>query len=128
MSEVPIEQEAAELRDLKVRRDEAKAEYSSIDKAFKAAQFKLIERMKETGCEGIKQGGTNFVPAETIYGQVQDRTEFVAWAEENEPELLEPKERKELINELVRQKLDDGQPLPPGLTFRVQSYVSQRAA
>lgn len=123
-----LNEDAAALRKSKLARDEAKAEFESLDKQFKADQAALLERMEEEGCEGTKVEGTNFVPTRTIYGQVQDRTEFVQWAQDNEPELLEPKERKELINELVRQKLDDGEPLPPGLNFRVQEYISQRAA
>lgn len=123
-----ISEDAAALRELKLARDEAKAEAESLDRQFKAEQAKLLERMEEEKCEGVKVEGINFVPTKTIYGQVQDRSEFVKWAEENEPELLEPKERKELINELVRQKLDDGEPLPPGLNFRTQEYISQRAA
>lgn len=122
-----LNEDAATLREQKIERDEAKAQYESLDKQFKEAQMKLLERMDEEKCEGTKVNGINFVPTKTIYGQVQDRSEFVSWAEENEPELLEPKERKELINELVRQKLDDGEPLPPGLNFRVQEYISQRA-
>lgn len=128
MANSSLNQDAAALREMKLARDEAKAQYEDLDKQFKSAQAELLERMEEEGCEGTKVDGTNFVPTKTIYGQVQDRSAFVEWAQENEPELLEPKERKELINELVRQKLDDGEPLPPGLNFRVQEYISQRAA
>lgn len=128
MTDVPLNEQAARLRELKLARDEAKAEYQSLDAQFKDAQKALIERMNEVGVEGIKKDGINFVPTKTIYGQVQDRREFVEWAEQEQPELLEPKERSELINELARQLLDDGEPFPPGLGFRVKEYISQRAA
>lgn len=120
--------DALALRDLKERRDTAKAEYESLNEEYKLAEADLLERMDEEGSEGTKAGGVNFVPAETPYAQVQDRAEFVKWAQENDDELIEPRERKELINALVRRHLDDGEPLPPGLGFYVRRYVSQRAA
>ncbi len=127
MSEKTIQQEAKELRELKESYVESKAETDSLKRQFDKAQADLIERMDTDAVEGLKVDGTNFIPTKTIYGQVQDRSEFVAWAEQEAPELLEPKERSELINELVRQKLDDGEQLPPGLNFRVREYISQRA-
>jgi hypothetical protein len=42
--------------------------------------------------------------------------------------LIEYRERPELINELARELLDDGKPFPPGLSFRVKEFISQRAA
>lgn len=123
-----IQEQAADLRTLKERRDEANAEYKSLDAQFKEAQAELMQRMEDEQVEGIKQGGTNFVPTKTIYGQVQDRNEFIKWALANEPELVEYKERGELINELARSLLDDGEPFPPGLSFRVKEFISQRAA
>lgn len=128
MTDVPINEQAAKLRELKSSKDEAKAEYESLNKQFKAAQQALIDRMEDTGTEGLKVAGTNFVPTKTIYGQIQDRTAFIEWAQENEPELIEHRERKELLNELARELLNDGEPFPPGMSFRVQEYISQRAA
>lgn len=128
MAEPTIQEQAADLRALKESRDEAKAEFDSLNGQFKAAQKDLIERMEATKTEGLKVNGINFVPAKTVYGQVTDRSAFVAWAEENAEELIEPKERSELINELARQLLDDKKPFPPGLNFRVQEYISQRTA
>lgn len=123
-----LNEDAAALRAMKLARDESKAEYESLDSQFKKAQTALLERMDTEKCEGTKVDGISFIPTKTVYGQIQDRQAFVEWAQENEPELLEPKERKELINEKVRQLLDDGEPFPPGLNFRTQEYISQRAS
>lgn len=122
-----INEEAAQLRELKLQRDEAKGEFESLDAQFKSKQSELLERMKHEKCEGVKVDGVNFVPTKTIYGQITDRRAFVEWAEENAPELLEPKERKELLNEKARQLLDDGDPFPPGMNFCTKEYISQRA-
>lgn len=123
-----LAEEAAALRTLKEQRDEAKAEAKSLEVRYNEAQQALMQRMEDEGVDGLKQGGNNFVPATTIYGQVQDRREFVEWAKENAPELIEYKERSENINELARQLLDDGEPFPPGLGFRDRKYISVRAA
>jgi hypothetical protein len=126
--EQDIHEQAASLRELKLARDEAKAQYRSLDDQFKNDQTKLMERMEDAGVDGIKKDGINFVPVTTIYGQIQDRAEFIRWAEDENPELLERKERSELINELARQCLDDGEEFPPGLGFRTRPYISQRSA
>lgn len=128
MTELPLDQALRNLRALKLKRDEAKATFESLDDNFKHEQFKLIERMKSAGVESTRIDGINFVPTETIYAQVQDRTELVAWAEEHAPELIESRERKELLNQEVRRRIDDGDGMPPGLSFYVREYISQRAA
>lgn len=128
MSDITLTQAARNLKELKARRDEAKREYEALAEEFKIDQARLLERMEEEENEGIKADGTNFVPSATVYATVQDRSAFVEWATENDPELIEPRERGELINQLVREHLDDGRPLPPGLGSYVREFISQRAA
>ena len=128
MTDTTLAAELAGLRAVKNLRDTAKKEYERLDTEFKQKQFRVMERMKQEGVESMKVDGTLFVPTETVYAQIQDRSEFVAWAEENDTELIEPKERKEILSQLVRQKLDDGEALPPGVGFYVREYISQRAA
>lgn len=120
--------DAKALAALKEKRDAAKAEYEALKEEHKQAEVEFLERMAHEGSEGMKTDGINFVPAKTPYAQMQDRASFVAWAQDNDPELIEPRERKELINALVRRHIDDGEPLPPGLGFYVKEYVSMRAA
>lgn len=123
-----LAEEAAALRELKLAAEAADKEAKELKARAAQAEIEFFERMDAEGVRGIKVGDTNFVPAETIYGQVQDRSEFVAWAENEMPELLETKERKALVNELIRERLDSGEMLPPGLGYYVRQYVSQRAA
>jgi hypothetical protein len=124
----PLPKQCAALKALKAQRDIAKKKYEDLDHEFKRAQFRLMEEMRSQGVESLKVGGTLFVPTETVYAQVQDRSEFVRWAQENDDELIDHRERKEVLSQLVRQKLDDGEPLPPGVGFYVREYISQRAA
>jgi hypothetical protein len=123
-----IAEDAAVLRQLK----ETASNLDATAKAAKAEadQFeaRFFERMEAEGIGSIKVGGTNFVPVGTVYGQVQDREKFIEWAQANSPELLELKERKALVNEIVREAIDAGTEMPDGLGFYVKQYVSQRVA
>jgi hypothetical protein len=123
-----ITAEARRLAKLKAASSKAAERADKAKQAFEDAQRKFYDHMQDEGIGSIKVDGTNFVPAQTVYGQVQDREAFIAWAQENEEELLEPHERKALINELVREAVDNGTELPPGLGFYTKEYVSQRVA
>lgn len=123
-----LAQDAKELRELKQHERAAKDEYESIKERRKRCEHALIQRMEEEEADGIKTDGNNFVPAATVYATVQDRAAFTEWALENDDQLVEYKERGELINSLVRERQDNGEPLPPGLGFYTREYVSIRAA
>lgn len=123
-----LAQEARALRTLRNREKKAKEVYDDLKAQREQDEVALIERMDGEGVESIKSDGTLFSPTETQYGQIQDRTIFVEWAQEYAPELLETKERKGLINEKVRECIDNGEPLPPGMSFYVKQYISQRSA
>ena len=123
-----ITEQARELRALKQAAAEAKSAAEDAKDAFEDAQRKFYERLQDEGIGSIKVDGTLFVPQQTTYHQIQDREAFIAWAEENEEELLEPKERKSLLNELVKDYIERGEELPPGLGFYVKDYISQRIA
>lgn len=123
-----INDDAKQLRELKHERDDAKDKAQALERQYKEAESRFMEELEQAGIDSIKVEGMAYVPAETVYGQVQDRSVFLDWAHEHQPELLEERERKQLINELVRKHLDDGEPLPPGLGFYVREYVSLRAS
>lgn len=123
-----LSEDARKLGSLRKRYDRATADAKIYKEEMDRAEMALFERMEHEDVGSIKVGTSNFVRAATTYGQVQDRSAFVTWAEENAPELVELKERKALINEIVRQCLEDGVPLPDGLGFYLKQYVSQRAA
>ena len=103
-------------------------------KAKKASQARDIhirhcfERMEDEDVQSLKSSENLFVASSTEYGTVQDRGEFVQWAKENAPELIAEKEEAGLLNALVRQKLADGQELPPGVGFYTKDNVAVRKA
>jgi len=118
--------ELHELRDLKAARDDAKEAFEDAEATFKDKQRALLERMDDEGCESQRVDGTTFTPVKQQYGTVQDREAFVEWAEANDPELIERKERGSLLNQLVRERLDNGQGLPEGVGFYTREYISMR--
>jgi hypothetical protein len=123
-----LAEDAAALRKLKTLAAGVTAEAKALTQEAVTAELALFERMDQEGVQGIKVGNTNFVPVETNYGSVQDRAAFIEWANEHDKSLLETKERKSLINELVREHLDNGIPMPPGLGFYCKQYISQRSS
>lgn len=123
-----LPEDARKLASLRSRYERAKGDADVYKEEMDKAERALFERMEHEDVGSIKVGRSNFVRAATTYGQVQDRGAFIAWAEENAPELVESKERKALVNEIVRQCIEDGVSLPDGLGFYVKQYVSQRAA
>lgn len=125
---VTLAQEAKALRRMRERERVAKEKYEALKDEREAAERGLLDRMEMEETESIKCDGTLFVPTTTVYGQVNDRAEFIAWAKDNEPELIEAKERKALVSELVRERLDNGEELPPGVGFYAKQYISLRAA
>ncbi len=122
-------EDAIALAELRQAASRMKADHERVKSEADQAEIEFFERMEHEGVGSIRVDGVaNFVRAETVYGQVQDRAEFIAWAEQEAPELLETKERKKLINEIVRERIDSGEELPPGIGFYTDQYVSLRAA
>ena len=123
-----ISDELRALRDLKVRRDKLKDLFEAADKDYKNKMSECQDAMEDAGVGSTKVDDTLFVPAETVYGNVQDKAAFIEWAQQQDEALVEPKPRGDLLNALVREHLDDGKPLPPGVGFYVRRYISQRGA
>lgn len=121
-----LQDDVKSLRALKAEATSADQIAKDLKSQAKAAEIAVINRMEDEDTDTIKVDGTLFVPTETTYGNVNDRALFIEWALENAPELVEYKERPKLVNETVRECLDNNQELPPGLDFYQKQYVSQR--
>lgn len=94
----------------------------------------FMTRMEAEETDGVRTGGKLYTPTKTIYGKIDDRAAFIEWAKAQEGDdadgetLYEVKERKALVSELVRERLDNDEPLPPGIGFYVKEYVSVTAS
>jgi len=124
-----LAQDARALRTLKLKKKKAKDAYDQAAKAHDEAERALMERMDAEEVESIRSAGVLFSPTRTTYSTVQDPAAFFAWAREHHPELIdEQKHHKGQLHDLVRCALEDEEPLPPGVGWYVDEYVSQRAA
>lgn len=131
MPETTLTEELIVLRELKNRSAALTKEAKTLAAEYKREESRLLTRMEAEKTDGVKADGTSFsrITGEgKESGVVQDRKAFVAWALENDEELVEYKERGEQLNAFVRRLLDDGAEFPPGLAFRSTPYVSMRTA
>jgi hypothetical protein len=124
-----LEQEIRALRDLRDEKDRTKRAADKARMAYDIAHLALWERMDSTGVGSVKIDGTLYSQNKPkVYGTVADKEEFRRWAvdEGNAPELFEFDPRDALVNEFVRLRIDNGEPLPPGVNFYTKQTVSQR--
>lgn len=124
---IPLEDVIREVRRLREVYDALKKQADAAKIAYDKAHLALWERMDATEVHGMKIDGKNFVwnPPKP-YGSISDKRLFIEWAEENAPELVEPEPRMSLVNELVRQRIDNGEEMPPGVNFYTKKTVAQR--
>lgn len=92
------------------------------------AWHNLRMRMEDEEIDSLTVSGTKYTRAQTDKAVVQDKQTFVDWARENAAHLVEGEPRKKLLNELIQQRLADGQELPPGIGFYPHQYVSRRTS
>lgn len=123
-----LKQDLIKLAKLKREASEltAKAKKASVTRDIHIRH--CFERMENEDVQSLKSSENLFVASSTEYGTVQDRSEFVTWAKDNAPELIAEKEEAGLLNSLVRQRLADGQELPPGVGFYTKDNVAVRKA
>jgi hypothetical protein len=132
-----VQQDARQVRKLRLKALKLKHEYDDAQRDFKGAQQQLYDRMTadpdpDNNMTSFRSGGVLYVARETLHGQVQDAAAFKRWYDEHKEDegidaLFEDKPRKKLINELVRDCIRNHKPLPDGLGFYPEQYVSQRA-
>ena len=121
--------DARTLRNLRETEREQKTAYEETKAEREQIERSLIARLEVEETDSLRVDGVLFSPTKTAYGQIQDRELFVEWAQTHgDTELVEVRERKALLHELVREKLDNGEALPPGVGFYVKEYISQRAS
>lgn len=128
MSEETLSQMLERLHELGRAKDTAAKELKDREKEFQEYQQKCFSRMEREGVSSQRSGEVMYVKRATKYAVVQDREEFTKWAEEQDETLIEPRERKKLLNALVRERVDNEEPLPPGIGFYEREFISRTAA
>lgn len=122
---------ADDLETLQVLKDEA----TDLGKAAKAAGARygefmryVLQRMSFERVPKQATGERTYYINRKAYAKVQDKAAFIAWALENDPELLKSYEVREGdLNERVRRNLDDGADLPDGVGYDYKDDIGSRA-
>lgn len=122
-----LAQDLRALRKLKLAYVAAKEKADEAERKFKSLQNDVWTRMDAEETDSQRVSGVLYVKQGTEYGVVQDEDAFLRWATENAPELVKEAVRKGPLNELVRARIRNSEPLPDGVGFYVREYISQRA-
>lgn len=120
---------ADEFDHLAYLKAEAKRAQAAADDAKKRAkEFEafLWQKYDEQQTYGLRTGMGRYELKQTTYGTITDYAEFKAWVEENDlsDEYLKTTEESARLNELVRERLDTSQELPPGVSYYHRRYIS----
>lgn len=127
MSHTTLAEDLRKLRALKLRKIEAKAAADKAADEHAMHEALVWERMEDENTTAQRTDEITFGAQDRVFAQIVDRDKFNEWAEQNDEMLLEKRERKADLNALVRRRLDDDEPLPPGVGFYHKRYISQRA-
>lgn len=98
----------------------------------KALEQQVYERMEaeemldENGGGSTRNKFGTFVASTTLRAHIVDRQAFEKWAAEQDETYFEEKAREAILNQLVRELVDNGQDFPPGLSFYAQRRVAVR--
>lgn len=115
-----------------MRAEEGKLKRAAAEAAEMRAEWekscfdRMVDEGYDPGESSLKIKGVIYIPNRTDYAVVQDRAAFIEWAEQNDAGLIEVATRDGLLNQLVRERLDNGEPLPPGIGYYPKEFISIR--
>lgn len=114
------------LAELKTVEKQAKRKAADAENERKNFEYALHEALEARGVLGHKTTTHTFSLRTTLYGHVEDVDAFRAWAEENgeDDTYFRTEEAKGRINELVRDCIETGQPLPPGVGWYPRKQIT----
>lgn len=115
---------ARSINEQKKKADKEKREaYETAIQELEAAELDGVTAT----IDGQKVGFSKY---EIVFAHLQNAEEFKAWAAQEDGEAYfepEARVRQDLLNALVRQRIDDGEPLPPGVGVYVETRLSRTA-
>lgn len=117
--------EAREKRDT----DKAAAELSETE--YRDIEAEVWEAMEDSPLKPPykvdlgEYGVVRFHPKQTVYGKIVDDEAALEYFEERAmvDEVTKPKFAMKQINEMVRELYEQGESMPPGVTFSPKRYV-----
>lgn len=117
----------------RVERDSAKLAAETAEKAYREAEADIWELLSESELEGSIPvnlgepfGVVRFQPRETFYARVIDKEAALEGFEQRAmiDEISAPKIVMERLNSIVREKIEAGEPMPPGVDYTARRYVT----
>lgn len=128
-----LESKMRRLRELRVQRDIDKKAYEKSEEAYKTLEAEMWEEIDNSAIKGsitVDLGDgkeVRFTKSKTRYGQILDMDQALESLEQSAriDEMTTSKIVGERLNEWVKELLDSGQPLPPGIGVRERKYISQ---
>lgn len=128
-----IESKFRRLAELRTTRDEDKIKAEKSEEEFKEYESELYDEIDESALEGGLRfnfgpplGVISFSLRATNFGRIIDADAATKYFEEQQEidEMSKPKLSKSKINELVRELIDQGKPMPPGIDFTTNRGIT----
>ncbi len=126
--------DARQLVALRHERDQVKALADEAEKAYRAEEERLWEKMENAGDTSVTKevsidGETTkvrLVRRGTVYSKVLDTDTLLESLEQEgrSDEMTKPGFEKKRLNEYARECLEQGRPLPEGLDFYERRYIA----
>lgn len=125
-NEEQIASEFRRLVELREKRDEDKAAADASEEEYREYEADLFERMLNSPVKGTRRidlgepfGVVVFTPRETKYGRILDLDKALDYFDSRamSDEMTKPGISKRKLNELVRELLEQGKPLPDGVDW-----------
>lgn len=99
-------------------------------KRKREAQQKLLRVLEEEELDSVKAAGQLASQYDIHFAVIQDKDAFREWAEQEDEVYFEaePRIREDELNREVRRRLEDKEPLPPGVGFYTDHRISLQKA
>lgn len=122
-----LDSRARKLIELRDKYNLAKREADAAKLERDNFEMELWSELEDLGLKSFTMDdGTQVVrPQPTIYADVVDEEAFIDWAKANglEDEFTTEGLRKKSLNGFVRTRIESGEELPPGMSYRVDRGI-----
>lgn len=114
------------LMEARVERDEDAAKAKRSEETYRAVEAEVYEQFEDSGTVGTIKvdlgepyGVVSFRTRETYFGKIVDEDAALEYYEQRAQidEVTQPKFTMARINEEVRDRIEQGLSMPPGVTF-----------
>jgi hypothetical protein len=114
-------------------RDEAKKAYEKAEEDYREVEAEIIAYLDASPIEGTIKidvgepyGVVSFRGNQTYYGRLLDEDQALEYYEQRAmvDEVTKPKFVMARLNEEVRQRLETGESMPPGVDYYTRRYVT----